>query len=181
MQTIRDFEDGELTFDEQWLREKFKFIGKFQGIPVFDAEHAEDRWYERFAELSWEKVFLPALRNGIKKAFVQYGRDPHTYMIYSKTHGFKIPIDIRPDRKDRRKLIGVLSTVLDADEHSFNKRGETEVYVEGLQKEIDRLKEETRNGGYAVLHEVGGDPLFQHVIRNGEDRTSHRVVEVGSQ
>ncbi len=113
------------------VNEKFDLIGNFSGIAVFDANHAYEefqRWFPHLSSYDYKK----ALQQGIDKIKKQAGSGMGNYMVISKTHGLRIPLEIRPDKMMPRKVIGVVPTTLNPRE-VINLRKEIEVFTEKVE------------------------------------------------
>lgn len=168
----------ELTYDENYLRERIAYLGTAHGMAFYDDGESGELLSKELPNLERETVFK-TVQHGLVAFVENWKSDPHTYMIYSRDRGYKVAVDIRPDRNDRNSLIGVIGPALCADEYWDEITGETPRYAEGLQKEINRRIEETRTtGGFSRFFEVKDDPFFQHIFENGQHTTSHRIIEV---
>lgn len=110
------------------LQEKFQKIGVFSGIPIFDSRHAIaelKKWFPNVTEYDYKDV----LNKGITKILKTYGRETSNYMVISKKFGFRIPLEIREDNKNKGFTIGVTPTTL-AKHETKNLRNEIELFIE---------------------------------------------------
>lgn len=132
MKTIKE---KNLYFDEAVLKEKWEYVTTYAGLDIYDSCHMFERFKERFPE--WDEIeLIDVLQDGIDFIKKRFGlREANQYMIISNSIGVKIALEIRPDRHNPRKILGVVPTVLSKKEHPFNLRGEIEVFVERSLKE----------------------------------------------
>ena len=156
-------------FEGVILNEKFKLLLVYKDMPVFDVEHVEERFAERFPQYSWQ-IFLDKLKKGLQKIDKKYKMNQDNYVIISHSKDIKIPIEIRPDRNDSSKTIGAVPTVLNKDEHTKN-----------LKKEIEVMIEKTKEKGYGnvkLFEDKYSDIFFQYIIENGEVGQTFVEVDV---
>ena len=104
------------------FEEEFTLILRANGLKIYDTRHAVKEWKKWFPSLSIE-----ALRKALQQA-TSKKLAVGNYMVISKKHGFRIPLEIRRDRKSPN-LIGVVPTVLSSTE-VINLRDELEIVVE---------------------------------------------------
>jgi hypothetical protein len=158
-----------LTFDEQYLQETFDFLLEFEGLKIFDTEHAIDRFKERFPNLSIDR-FYDTLKKGLRKILEKYDYQQNFYMIVSRKYKIKIPLQIREDRKDPNILIGAISTLLHSEENPYNKYNEVQVLVEKskIVNDFQIIKESEE------LNDIG----FYHYVENGEYYKDFEFIEI---
>lgn len=129
--------DEVLKFDEKYLSEHFEYIGTFSEVPVYDVEHAIAHFHKRFPKLDF-KNYLVTLEKGIRKIKKKHGIDTvQNYMVFSRKFGLKIPIEIRPDRADRERIIGAVPTTLTKD-MVYDLENEIHVFVESNNSKFKR-------------------------------------------
>jgi len=103
--------------------EQFSLIVSKDEVNVYDSRHAIEefkRWYP--------KLRILALKRTILQGLVKINKKIGNYMLISKTFGYRVPIEIRRDRKTN-EIIGVVPTVLNSTE-VINTRNELEIIVE---------------------------------------------------
>jgi len=103
--------------------EEFSLITSKDGVKVYDTRHAIaefKRWYPKLRTLALKRTILQGL--------VKINKKIGNYMLISKTFGYRVPIEIRRDRKTN-EIIGVVPTVLNSTE-VINTRNELEIIVE---------------------------------------------------
>jgi len=103
--------------------EEFSLITSKDGVKVYDTRHAIaefKHWYPKLRTLALKKTILQGL--------VKINKKIGNYMLISKTFGYRVPIEIRRDRKTN-EIIGVVPTVLNSTE-VINTRNELEIIVE---------------------------------------------------
>lgn len=103
--------------------EEFSLITSKDGVKVYDTRHtiAEfKRWYPKLRTLALKRTILQGL--------VKINKKIGNYMLISKTFGYRVPIEIRRDRKTN-EIIGVVPTVLNST-GVINTRNELEIIVE---------------------------------------------------
>lgn len=103
--------------------EQFSLIVSKDWINVYDSRHAIEefkRWYP--------KLRILALKRTILQGLVKINKKIGNYMLISKTYGYRVPIEIRRDRKTN-EIIGVVPTILNSTE-VINTRNELEIIVE---------------------------------------------------
>lgn len=103
--------------------EEFSLITSKDGVNVYDTRHAIaefKRWYP--------KLRILALKRTILQGLVKINKKIGNYMLISKTFGYRVPIEIRRDRKTN-EIIGVVPTVLNSTE-VINTHNELEIIVE---------------------------------------------------
>lgn len=170
-----------ITFDESVLKERWEKIFQYKNLPIYDAFHVPERLAQRHSRITMQ-TFFKKLEKGLRKIEKQYSLDYNTYMIISYRTNLKIQLEIRPDRKHDEKAVGVVSTVLDAKKHPFNKYDDIEVYIEqSIQKgivnpyELDRLAEASKRLGYFRIIESDG---FSYFFADGEVTKSFVEINV---
>lgn len=103
--------------------EQFSLIVSKDGVNVYDSRHAIEefkRWYPKLRVLALKRTILQGL--------VKINKKIGNYMFISKTYGYRVPIEIRRDRKTN-EIIGVVPTILNSTE-VINTRNELEIIVE---------------------------------------------------
>ena len=103
--------------------EQFSLIVSKDGVNVYDSRHAIEefkRWYPKLRTLALKRTILQGL--------VKINKKIGNYMLISKIYGYRVPIEIRSDRKTGN-IIGVIPTVLNSTE-VINTRNELEIIVE---------------------------------------------------
>lgn len=103
--------------------EEFSLIVSKDGINVYDTRHAISEFKRWYPNLNIS-IFKKSILQGLEKISKKIGN----YMIISKSNKYRIPIEIRKDRKNG-KIIGVIPTVLNSTE-VINTRNELEIIVE---------------------------------------------------
>lgn len=138
-ETLKRVPEKEITrfYSEKKLIEKYQVLLNFEGIFIADANHALERFKQRFPKLSINR-FYEVLKRGLRKINKRYDLNSisdENFMIVSWKYGFKLPLHIRPDEFDRSKMVGILTTTLDVGEHTFNLYNEIEILVEKSKHE----------------------------------------------
>jgi len=134
-----------LLFESKYLQENFKLLFKHNNIEIYDVEHAIGRLHERFPELK-NIIFYKLISKGLDKLNIDNLKSyAENYVFINKKYDLKVPIEIRPDRHNKNKLIAVITTVLKNSEHEHNLKNEIEIIVEqnkiGFYKKVRYFKE----------------------------------------
>ena len=173
-----------LTFDEAEMEERFNKLFSYGGadpasrIPIYDVEHAEEQFYDRFPDIPWSE-YKKILAQGMKKIKQDWQNDPYNYAIVSRSTDIKIPLELRPDRYTK-ELIAAISTTLDNKRQPRNTRGERVVIVEGKEETFDDLKEKSLTQFIQVRDEAddGKGMPYYHMFEDGKHTKTFRVIEV---
>jgi hypothetical protein len=168
MKIIRDIPEKRsgLEWDLQYLQERFDPLLDFDGIKVYDSEHSEERFKERFPGLSLDR-FYDTLKKGLRKINSKWDYQENFYVIISNKYDIKIPIEIRPDRKNPEILIGIIATVLNSKKHPFNKYNEIQLMVEESKrdKSFHHIKEhEELEKGIGFTHYLDEGEYFRDFV-----------------
>ena len=165
-----------IFFEKKSLQERYNLLINFEGLEIFDAEHAIERFEERFPQLSIDR-FYDTLKKGLRKIHKteDWGYEQNQYVIISRKYKIKVPIHIRPDRFHPEILIGVIGTILHSDKNPYNKYEEIQILVEQSKKDksFEMFSEFTEK-------EVGSidSKWFNHYLEEGEYYREFSYIEV---
>lgn len=152
---------------EKRISERFDSLGTYSSIEVFDVEHAIEQFKNRFPKLHLN-AFYKTLDKGIRKIVRTYDyRKQQNYLIISYKYGLRIPIEIRPDRKNAKKIVGIIATTLSEDMYR-KLRNEIDILVEQYKKE---------KVSYGSLPDWG-DTFFIHFYENGRFIQNYESIDL---
>ena len=114
------------------LEERLEFLFSFKGIDVLDTNHCVSRFAERHRDMPINFLYT-RIKETITKILILHDGKINNYMGVSKSTRVKIPINYRPDRYNPRKMVAVIPTVLDKEDHPINKYDEIEIMVESFK------------------------------------------------
>lgn len=115
------------------LDERFDFIGKYNGIMIYDTKHAIQEFRIHYPHLSLTD-YKRILKDGVEEIVSEYDTALDNYMIQSISLKVKIPIEIRPDR-NTREISGYVPTTL-GEHEIINLRNEIVIFVENNKKNM---------------------------------------------
>lgn len=180
-----------LYFDEQYMAEKFQYLTRYDTkrgfwIPVYDVKHAMERLEERFkGKITWPTI-EKLIKNAMAKIESKYNLAPNHYMAYHKVLDVKVPLDLRPDEYNKKKLIVAVPTILKKSEHDRDVKEDIKIIAEkimkkpfttnSLQEAVTELEKETKGCFFSVP-----EPELTHYVHyfeNGEYYKSFVDIEL---
>jgi hypothetical protein len=161
-----------LNCNESYIRETFNKLVTIDGIDIYDTDHAVLRFKERFPSLNLDRLYT-VLEKGMRKIFKTWNYDENFYVIESHKYHIKVPLEIRPDRKNPQIIMGFVATVLDSIENPYNKNNEIQIMVESSKK--DKIFQQ-----FSEFDKSEGDVSnwYQHYIDEGKYWTDFQYIEV---
>lgn len=140
----------------------FQLIGTFSNIKVYESNHAYEEFIHWFPKLSKDD-YKKVLSQGIEKIReLDTLTELNQYMIISKSTKIRIPLELRLDRCNKNKLMGIIPTTL----------GEFE--TKSLRNEVEVFIEQNKNSYHKFLLREG----FNYYVQHGKVFSDFTEIEV---